>query len=277
MYLINRKKFLQLAAMALIGNILPFRQKQTNVLVVRDYNGTNLSGWEINVGDGIWNPPEEEPINLNDIETVHESLYSELRANILRRRIMAHNITVKKVWDNDIFTFVHTSGYKFRMPYIPVQSNWDLNAQTLEGGLFLWDGTNTKLAYGIGFEWVLNPWDISGGNFGDIRAWTSEGQWVNVGHITPDMAWHTVTMKVDFRKKETTLAIDGKFYTSYFAGTSKPNNWAAQNVAILQAEIISIWPGDSDIHALHKAQFSDWWWHWEPYLNHYNYLPFIIG
>lgn len=153
-----------------------------------------------------------------------------------------------------------------------------MNAQTLEGGIFLWDGLTTRLAYGLGFQWILNPWGVTGSQFGDIRAWTdiNDGEWVNVGHINPDTQWHEVNMSLDFRGQATLLTIDGLPYTSYFAGTSKPDDWASANVALFQAEIISIWPGDSDIRALHKAQFSNWFWNWQSY-SHRVFLPLVIN
>lgn len=279
----DRRFFLKFALAIVAGKFSLFGQNgaKTHGMSHLNYSGANLEGWEVVLGDGIWAPAGELPVSLSDIATAHDISQSELRANIQQRRIMAHNITLNRVWSsngNDVFDYVHECGYKFRMPYVPSQINLDLNAQTLEGGIFLWDGINTRLAYGMGFQWILNPWGVTGSQFGDIRAWTdtNDGQWVNVGHINPDTEWHEVNMTLNFREKTTSLMIDGQPYTSYFAGTTKFDNWARANAALFQAEIISIWPGDSDIHSLHKAQFSNWFWNWQSY-NHNLFLPLIIN
>jgi len=247
----------------------------------QSYSGVNLAGWEVVLGDGIWAPTGEPPVNSDDIKTVHESSDSELQANIQPRRIMAHNITLNRVWsshDHDVFDYVHECGYKFRMPFVPSQTDLTLNAQTLEGGIFLWDGIDTRRAYGTGFQWILNPWGVSGSPFGSLRVWTdtNNGQWVNVGYLNPDTVWHYITMTLDFREGITSLWIDEQPYMSYMASTTKPDDWAAANAALFQAEIISIWPGDSDVRALHKAQFSNWFWNWHPY-NHNTFLPLIAN
>jgi len=75
----------------------------SNRLSTREYQGTNFTGWDIVVGDGIYAAPGEPPVSLNDIQTIHYSTYSELRANVQRRRIMAHNITFKRIIDEFAF------------------------------------------------------------------------------------------------------------------------------------------------------------------------------
>ncbi len=239
-----------------------------------EQSGADLSGWEVVVGDGCWPPGA---VTSDDIQTLPYTTFSELRANILHRNIAAHNITVLKVWRPDIFDYVHVCGYKFRMPYVPSTQDWELNAQTLEGGIFLWDGSNTRLAYGLGFSWMLNPWGTTDSQFGDLRGWTSTngGQWVKIGVLTPDTQWHTIALALDCQSQTTSLTIDGQLYPSYLAGTPKPSDWTHSNVGLFQAEIINTWPGTPEMKALHKAEFKDWYWNWQPYRPYDSYLPLI--
>ena len=248
-------------------------QAATTMLTpTREYRGSNLLGWEIALGDALYARPGEPSVSLDDVETVHESGYSELQANIHRRVIMAHNITFKRFVDDDAFQFIHTCTYKFRLPYLPQQdANADLNAQTIEGGIFIWDGSGTRLDYGIAFQWILNPWD----EFGNVRTWTDTDGcgWVTVDYLTPDTAWHEVKMVVDFYREATALLIDGVHYLTQFTRTPKPETWGTETAARLQAEIVSIYPEPSGVRAMHKAQFKDWTWVWERV--HQVFLPLI--
>lgn len=187
---------------------------------------------------------------------------------------MAHNITFTRIIDDNAFEYVHTCGFKFRLPYLPSTSNADWNAQTLEGGIFVWDGSRTRLDYGVGFQWILNPWmDI----FGEIRAWTemNGGQWEGVGYLTPDTQWHEIRIMVDFWRGTTSVKIDGRSYPSCLTGTAKPETWGTETAARLQAEIISLYPEPSGIRVMHKAEFKDWIWVWEPQNACRVFLPFI--
>lgn len=172
-----RREFLKASGVALLSFLT--RAPARLSLSSQRYEGPNFVGWEVVVGDGIYAAPGEPPVSISDIETIHYSTYSELRANIHRRRIMAHNITFKRIIDDNAFEYVHTCRFKFRLPYLPSTDNFDLNAQTLEGGIFVWDGSRTRLDYGVGFQWVLNPWmDI----YGEIRTWT--GLMVDSGKVS---------------------------------------------------------------------------------------------
>jgi hypothetical protein len=270
-----RRSFLRLASAAVAASLLP-PPSRADAQPLSEYAGANLEGWEMLVGDGVYAPPDEPPVGAADIQTLHEPTYSELQANVQRRRIMAHNITVKRLWRDDAFDHLHFGRYRFRLPYLPSETDWDLCAQTIEGGLFLWDGAETRRAYGLGFEWILNPWGTTENRFGDLRAWTDrdDGTWVDVGRLTPDTEWHEVHMTLDFRARQTALSIDGQSYASYFAATTKPDDWSARRAALLQAEAISVWPGYADIRALHRAQFSHWYWSWQPY-THRAFLPLV--
>lgn len=241
----------------------------TALLTRREYGGSNLFGWEVVLGDGVYAAPGEPPVSPSDIETVHYSDYSELRANIQIRRIMAHNITFKRIYDNDAFKFVHTSKYKFRLPYPPSTSNPNLNGETIESHLAIWDGSNTRLDYLVAFQWVLNPWAT---NFGTIHAWDNPGVWRPVGQLMPDTSWHEVQMVLDTGRARTDLFIDGTQYQSYFAATPRPG-WGSEIAARLASEIISLYPGEQGNGALHKTHVRDWTWVWE---SRSMYLPLVL-
>jgi len=227
----------------------------------RRYGSANLSGWKTILGDGIYAAPGEDPVTEADIRTINFSDHSELQANINRRRVMAHNITYKSVTDDNALTFLHTVAYSFRVPFLPAVGNFDLNAQTVEGGVFVWDGSGTRLDYGAAFEWILNPWMEE---FGDIRTWTDwgGGQWQKVGELAPNTSWHRVTLKLDPVHRTTAMVLDGLHYPSAFSQIPRPPDWGLDTTARLQAEIISLYPGPDNPGALHKAEFKDWVWIW---------------
>jgi hypothetical protein len=238
-------------------------------LARKEYCGNNLSGWEVVLGDAVYAAPGEQAVSSADIETVHFTDYSELRANILIRRIMAHNITFKRIIDNDAFKYIHTARYKFQLPYQPSTSNANMNGETVEGHLSIWDGTFTDLEYLVAFQWVINPWSS---NYGAIQAWNNPGVWTPVGQITPDTAWHEVEMVLDTAKESTSLKIDGVQYPSYFVTLSHPD-WGDEIAARFAAEIVSLYPGEAGDGALHETYFKDWCWIWEP---RNVYLPIIL-
>ena len=237
------------------------------------YQGANFAGWEVTLGDALYAAPGEAPVSQSDIETLHYDGYSELRANIQRRRIMAHNITLKRINDELAFTYIHACRYHFRLPYLPATDNLDVNAQTIEGGLFVWDGGNTRLDYGLAFQWLLNPWMS---NFGEMRCWTDRngGEWQAVDRMTPDTTWHVIDFVIDFEQQTTAIRLDGKHIPSCFTATPKPADWGSETAARLQAEIISLYPGSVDAQALHRAEFKDWRWQWESQTMCHTYLPF---
>jgi len=224
---LNRRDFIKLAGMSLLSRVAPI---QGNVALhrpapmeTRQSSGSDLSGWKTVLGDGLYTAPGVTPVNQTDIESVHYGTYSELRANIYKRRVMAHNITYQRVTDSDAFNFIHTFEFTFQLPYIPTIGNTDLNAQTIEGGLFIWDGGNTRLDYGVGFQWYLNPWD----GLGELRCWSDVGgvHWQPIGRIEPDTAWHKLRMVVDYKRQTTALVIDDKHYPCCFTGTPKSADW----------------------------------------------------
>ncbi len=262
----TRRQFLKLATTAVAGwaGYTPTDAQATPTFLqsgAREYRGNNLSGWATVLGDGIYAAPNVLPVNSSDIETVHYSDYTELRANIHKRRIMAHNITCKQMTDNNAFNFVHVCEYKFRLPYMPSRSNRDLNPQTIEGGISFWDG-GARLRREVMFKWVLTPY----WKFGDMQSWTGTTghSWQTVGHLAPDTGWHQVRIVADFPRETSSLTIDGVLYPSCLAKSTGPADWGPEIVAGIQAEIISLYPGGSANGTRHIAQFKDWSWIWEP-------------
>ncbi|MEA3337418.1 MAG: hypothetical protein U9R25_16080 [Chloroflexota bacterium] len=277
---IQRRGFLKLSATAMAGALIAqhpdtgLAAPSTRSPSGDQFSGINLAGWDIVVGDAIYAAPRVDPVTIDDIETVHFPEFSELRANIHLRRIMAHNITFKKRIADNVFDFVHTFGYKFRLPYMPSTSNPTLNPQTIEGGMGLWDGSDTRLDYGTGFQWYINPW---GPDAGAIQSWTDidGGSWAKVGNMPLDTAWHQVRITLDVRRETTALVIDGTHYLCRFNGTPKPATWGTERAATIAAEIVSLYPGESHPGALHKAEFKDWFWIWKPYNQRTIFLPTV--
>jgi len=233
----------------------------------REFHGSDLSGWKRCLGDGIFTASGEVPVNAGDIDTLNFGSYSELQANIHTRRIMAHNITTRRIRDRQGLNYRFRSSFQFSLPYLPEKGNYDLNAQTLEGGMFVWDGAVTRLDYGLAFQWMLNPGGTVDAEFGTMRCWTSSGagRWENVGYLEPDTAWHTVRLFFDIREQTTYFTIDDQHYPTCFTAIPKPASWGREIAPGLQMEIISLFPGERGRGALHKAEFKDWIWTWEPY------------
>src|SRR6185503_13029848 len=82
-------------------------------------NGKDLEGWTVDLGDALYARLGEAPVDLTDIETAHLRKYSELSANIKRRIIMAHNVTFKRIIDENVLRYSHECAYQFRLPYLP--------------------------------------------------------------------------------------------------------------------------------------------------------------
>jgi hypothetical protein len=234
----------------------------TTCTPTKRYQGRDLSGWEIALGDALYARAGEDPVALDDIKTVHTGNYSELYANVRRRVIMAHNITFERIVEDKALHYIHTAMFEFRLPYLPVADETaGLNAQTLEGGLFIWDGGGTRLDYGIAFQWGLNPWD----RFGEVRTWTdiNGGRWAAVGHLAPDTGWHELKMAIDYPRQTTALWIDNQHYLTRYTATPKPETWGTETAARLQVEIVSIYPEPAGLRAMHAVRFRDWTWDWE--------------
>lgn len=222
-------------------------------------SGTDLAGWTTVVGDGVFAAAGQAPVTSADISVEHRGTDSRLRANVLNRGIMAHVISFKRVTDVSMMKTVHQAGYSFQMPYVPSTAGGLRNAQTVEGGLFVWDGINTRVDHGTAFQWVLNPWQS---NFGQIRVWTSAngGSWAAAGYLKPDTAWHNVSMTVDPVNQKVQLIIDGVNMNAPYSRTPK-SGWGTDVSARLQTEAISIYPGATATWApQHELLIRNWSW-----------------
>ncbi|MBN1427616.1 MAG: hypothetical protein JXB07_04470 [Anaerolineae bacterium] len=259
---LSRKAFLKTLTFASASAVLGCTVSPPQVTLSptpRTLRGDNLSGWEMALGDARYACPGEPAVSPADIETIHTPGYSELRANIQRRAIMAHNITFKRVIDETALQALHSCRYRFRISQIPLPDiTTEFNAQTFEGGLFIWDGHQTRLDYGMAFQWSLNPWDA----FGDLRTWTG-ALWDTVGHIPVDTQWHEVEIDINFQQQTGALLIDDITYSTSLSQTQKSDDWGSEIAARLQAEIVSIYPGASCMQAMHKAEVKDWFWSWD--------------
>lgn len=263
----DRRSFIQLLGATAASSVALYEWTDTQIAVAAPgqvkYQATDLTGWELALGDGLFTAPEQSPPTLADIATVHHGSHSELQANTQMRGIMAHNITLKRIIQEDAFSYIHRCGFDFRLPYLPATNSWPNNAQTLEVSIFIWDGTQTRLDYGMAFQWVLNPWMSS---FGSIRVWTDNngGEWHEAGYLEPDTDWHKLKLVIDYQQQTTSLRIDGRPFLSSFAATQKPATWNNQISARLAAEIISLYPGNNAVAPMHVAEFRNWDWLWIP-------------
>ncbi|MBI5823680.1 MAG: twin-arginine translocation signal domain-containing protein [Chloroflexi bacterium] len=261
--MINRRDFLKFGGALLAGGIaatkfnpVQAREAESPTLI----KGTNLNGWIVKRGDAEY---PEGGVNDNDIKTIHQAGYSEVRANVLKRVIMAHNITYKKVVNPALLNYFHICSFLFRLPYLPEQNiNLTLNGQTVECGIFIWDGAATRQDYGMAFQWLINPWGDQEDPQGTLRAWNGN-RWVHVGQKNVDTKWHTAKMAVDFSRKTTQLVIDNKYYPSQYSITTKPPTWGNTVDARFQLEAVSIDPQPDDvIQAMHRVQYKNWKWLW---------------
>jgi hypothetical protein len=285
----SRRSFLALAGAGMMGMAfssgLGLTQGDGDQLpndgsIYREFGGSDLTGWRITVGDGIYAAPGEPPVSVEDIETRHDGNLSEVRANIRRRRIMAHNITYLRERDALALEYTHIYTCAFRLPYMPSVENTDENAQTMDAGLFVWDGINTMMDWGMAFQWGLNPRE----RFGEIRVnieGVTAAAWEPVGYFAPDTEWHRFEIIVDYPTLmehptvRPTLRIDDTYFPSNFVGIYK--RWPAAISAGLQVEAISIYPGTTMNGALHRVEFKDWSWQWVDMEHQQTYLPSILN
>ncbi|BFU45883.1 beta strand repeat-containing protein [Krasilnikovia sp. MM14-A1004] len=222
-------------------------------------SGTDLTGWTTLVGDGVYAAAGQAPVTDADIAAEHRGTDTRLRANIQNRGIMAHVLSYKRVTDVTLMSTVQRGGYSFQLPYMPTTAGGPRNGQTVEGGLFVWDGMNTRVDHGTAFQWIVNPWDA---NFGQIKVWTSAngGSWAAAGYLKPDTAWHRVNFLVDPAGQRVELTIDGVSIPAPYSRTPK-SGWGTDVSARLQAEAISLWPGANATWApQHEVLIKDWTW-----------------
>ncbi len=257
----DRRRFLQTSAAATAATTLSagglFTSAAGAAVLPTVYSGIDLAGWEMVVGDGIYAKPGHDPVSLSDIATRNFGTHSELQANIAQRGIMAHNITFKRLIDDLLLQQRHVASYEFRMPFLPT-SRGEFNAQTFEGGFFIWDGGGKRKDNGLGFQWVLNPWME---DYGWIYKWSmSSAGWRRVLRIEPDTEWHRFDCVVDARTREASLEIDGLTIDRAYTQRHKPDYWGTETAARLQVEMISLDPGPNESAPMHKIEVRNWRW-----------------
>jgi hypothetical protein len=260
---VSRRRFLSVTALAAGASVLGAQAAGAATAAAAvstqplwQASGSDLSDWETVLGDAVYTAPDQAAVSGNDISTVDSGAFSTLVANTARRGVMAHNITFKRVVDTTLFDSVHTVGFQFRLPYLPTVNGWPDNAQTVEGGFFIWDGGATRRDYGLAFQWVLNPWQS---NVGTLNIWTGSG-WQSTGYLAPDTGWHSARMTLDRRNTAATMTIDGSVQPTALTTTPKASDWGTETAARLQTEIVSLWPGDNAVAPSHRAQFRNWSW-----------------
>ena len=227
-----------------------------------NYGGTDLTGWTTVVGDGIHQNDGEAPVNLTDINTSNHGSHSTLHANTASRGVMAHNITYKPMVDDACFDYVHEASFQFRVPSLPTTSSTHRNAQTFEGGLFIWDGAWSRRDYGQAVQWVLNPWDDE---FGCVKRWSNEPHtWVPVFRLEPDTAWHQLDFRIDPLRNTAELRFDRELVDAEYTVRTKPETWGTEIAARLQAEIISLDPGANPAAPPQEAEVKNWNWKRRP-------------
>lgn len=219
----------------------------------KTFSGADLNGWRTVLGDGVYTGPGQAAPTLEDLRTTNHGTHSTLEANIHERGVMAHNITFERFSDDDGMSRRHRATAQFRIPTVPSASDWTYNSQTLEIGIFVWDGADTRADYGLALQWVLNPWIEE---FGQIRAWTQTEngpEWQAVDYLEPDTNWHTFDAiyqpggKVGVRlDQKTRIDIDETI-------TPKDPSWGNTVDARFQMEVVSVWPGVNPSVPTHAA------------------------
>jgi hypothetical protein len=222
-------------------------------------SGADLAGWKTIVGDGIYAAKGQAPVTDADIAAEHRGADTRLRANVRNRGVMAHVLSYRPVTDATMMTLTHRAGFSFRLPYLPSKKGGPRNAQTVEGGLFVWDGPSTRVDHGTAFQWIINPWYRG---FGKLQVWTGQngGSWAPAGYLKPDKKWHRVTFLVDPAGRRVELAVDGVRIPAPYSTTPKAG-WGTTVSARLQAEAISLRPAAKATWApQHEVLIKDWHW-----------------
>ena len=270
---LSRRQVLSLGLAAMAGIILTPRRAAAQAEPII-HSGTDLTDWTMVVGDGLYVAPGEAPVTAADLLTTHYGTHSELRANIQRRKIMVHNLMFKKFDDPTVLDYIHICAFDFRLPYVPTAGNQELNAQTLEGGVAIWEGAVSRLIHNVAFQWHLNPY----GNFGTIRTWSSRngGYWQDVGYLPVDTAWPRIQFVNDYGRRQSQVSIDGVSYTSEHTVMTGPAGWGNDISASLGAEIISIYPEGGVQRAMHIGEFRNWRWEWSPTARTSTFLPVVM-
>jgi hypothetical protein len=246
----DRRRFLTLLGATTAAVALPATAAEAAPRVIT--GGADLTGWETVVGDGVYALPGQDPVTAADIAVDRNRL---LRANIQHRGIAAHVLAFKRITDVATMTSRHHAVYQFRLPTLPA-TGAEFNGQTVEGGLFVWDGANTRLDYGTAFQWIVNPWLPE---CGQINVWADEA-WVPAGFLKPDTAWHTARFLVAPDVRKARLAIDRTHFDVPYSQTTK-DGWGTDTSARLQVEAVSLWPNAANPSTPeHRVQVRNWAW-----------------
>ncbi|MFI7599046.1 hypothetical protein, partial [Actinoplanes sp. NPDC049681] len=222
-------------------------------------SGADLSGWVTTIGGGTFAAAGQAAVTSADVAADNRRDYTSLRANVGHRGVMADALAYKRMSGATMMNVIHRAGYSFQLPSVPSMAGGARNAQTVEGGLFVWDGAKSKADHGTAFQWVLNPW-VS--NFGQLRVWSDAngGSWVPAGYLKPDTAWHTVTFQVDPVAQKVQVTVDGVALSAPYTRLPKAG-WGTDVSARLQVEAISLWPGSAATSAPeHEVLVKDWNW-----------------
>jgi hypothetical protein len=229
--------------------------------VVRDVSGQNFAGWTTVVGDGVLALAGEAPVGLADLQTIHAGANTVLSANMQARQIQAHNITYLPIADTQAMRRKHVATYEFRLPYLPTDPATTLRGQTIEGGLFIWDGAATRLDHGAAFQWRVNP---ASPDYGKLYTWRADGVnrfWVEIGRIEPDTQWHRLRIEIDPTAGRAALSVDNIVDSLALAREAKPG-FGNDVTARFQIEAINAEPVAGTPGRTHQAEFRNWRWQW---------------
>ncbi|GLX99944.1 hypothetical protein [Actinoplanes sp. NBRC 101535] len=248
----DRRRFLMAAGAGAVAAALPAVPALAAATPVTS-SGKDLTGWTTVLGDGLYASAGQAAVNLADVATENKGTYSRLRANVAERGVMAHVIAYRKIAGSGQLRLTHRGSYSFRLPFLPSTTSGARNAQTVEGGLFIWNG---DVDYGTAFQWVLNPWQD---DFGAIQVWTGD-DWESAGYLKPDTSWHRIALTVEPTKGRVAIALDGRNIPAPWTVTEKDEPSTDPSVR-LQAEAISLYPGTNATWApQHEVQVRDWSW-----------------
>lgn len=237
------------------------------------YGGNNLEDFEYSLGDANYHCPDENKVIKKDLNKEDLDGYTELWSNINNRKVMAHNMShlgtdkLKRegeIYDTDLIPFRHTFRFNFKLPYLPSKSNPKLNPQTIEGHMRLYDGRGKynnkkeRRLYGVGFQWILNPWVEN-----HINVWEYD-DWKKLKTKKPDQRWHEVQMVLSPLQEEIEVYFDEEPLKCRSVEDEVPEFFGRDMSAWVAAETINAYPNcDLDASFKHYSLFKDWEWEME--------------
>jgi len=235
----------------------------------RIYQGRDLSRWETALTDPEyqWAYPGEEPVSIEDVDAIHYGNYSEIISNPQLRCITAPTAShFGLVGEQNLYNFIHISGYKIRIPFIPRPiGEQTLNIEITGGGFQTFYGPNAT-GYEIGWGWTLNPW---GEGLGRINVWEMTPKYPDtpvVDKVVPDTNWHSLIFILDKQKNHGYVLFDDRVYEINEILRSYHPEWRGESIdGGLVVEVGNTWPGDTCYHSIGMVQVKDWFWIWAPY------------